>query len=540
MDTITVVLVLILLVVASSLLARVVPAPVPLPVVQVCLGVLVSLLTRWHVRLDPEIFFMLFLPPLLFLDGWRIPPEELYRDRATIAGLALGLVVFTIVGAGWLTSVIIPSMPLPVAFALAAVLSPTDPIAVSAIASRVPIPGRMMRILEGESLLNDATGLVGMRFAVAAALTGAFSLRSAAATFAWVALGGMGVGIALTYAIIRAQEWTSARFGDESSSQILTSLLIPFAAYIVAERVHCSGILAAVAAGLTMSVTAASGRTFAGTRVRGQAVWDLMQAAVNGIIFVLLGLQLPGIAREAFAWNRAAGDDGPWSLVLAVVLISAALAALRLVWVQVTLRLTMKERGGQSGDWRLTSAFTLAGVRGAVTLAGVLTLPLTLNDGSPFPARPIAVFIAAGVIVLSLVLASAALPRLLHGIDVLGDASGQDDEDRARVAAAKAALAAIRGAVPMMAPDTGDAELTMRVATRLMDEYQARISAAAAATEPREPGDESARLECELRILALDAERGEIFYLLRTRRLGSATARRLVRKLDLTEARLRA
>lgn len=544
MATLSVVLLLTVLVVASSVVARIVPAAVPRPLVQIALGVLVSLLTSWHVQLDPEIFFLLFLPPLLFLDGWRIPPEELYKDRATIAGLALGLVVLTIVAAGLLINATIPAMPLPVAFALAAIVSPTDPIAVSAIASRVPIPRRMMRILEGESLLNDATGLVGMRFAVAAAMTGAFSLRSAALTLLWVALGGVGTGIAITYIVVRAQAWSSARLGGESGSQILTSLLIPFAAYVAAERFHCSGILSAVAAGLTMSVTTASRGTLAATRLRGNAVWDLVQFAVNGIIFVLLGLQLPGITRDADVWMRTSGEHSHWELVLAVAAITAGLSVLRFVWVRVTFRFTMPTARGQDnsnkrGNWRLTGAFTMAGVRGAVTLAGVLTLPLTMSDGSPFPARAIAVFLAASVIVLPLVVASLGLPLLLKGLHLPADTPDETDADRARTAAARAGLAAIQREIGKICSGEGDAELSVHVAARLMDEYHSRVTPATPSAGASSPALGALRIERELRIVALNAERDEIYRLMRARELGSATGRRLVHAIDLTEARLR-
>ncbi|MFP5454754.1 MAG: cation:proton antiporter, partial [Alphaproteobacteria bacterium] len=175
MDSITIILLLLLAVVVSGILSRAVPLPLPRPLFQIALGAAIGLVADWRVELDPEIFFLLFLPPLLFLDGWRIPREELFRDSQTVLELALGLVLFTVLGMGMFIHWMIPTMPLAVAFALAAVISPTDPIAVSAIAQRVPIPKRMMHILEGESLLNDASGLVCLRFAVAAALTGAFS-----------------------------------------------------------------------------------------------------------------------------------------------------------------------------------------------------------------------------------------------------------------------------------------------------------------------------------------------------------------------------
>ncbi len=182
METVAIILVLLLAVVVSSFLSRMLPFSIPRPLIQIALGAAIGVFGHFSVSLDPDIFFLLFLPPLLFLDGWRIPKEELSKDLGTILELALGLVVFTVLGVGLFLHWMIPAMPLPVAFALAAVVSPTDPIAVSAIAQRVTVPKRIMHILEGESLLNDASGLVCMRFAVAAMLTGAFSLADAAKT----------------------------------------------------------------------------------------------------------------------------------------------------------------------------------------------------------------------------------------------------------------------------------------------------------------------------------------------------------------------
>src|SRR5690606_9789177 len=177
-----------------GILVRVNPFPVPTPLVQIAFGAVIAAVSHYEVRLDPEIFFLLFLPPLLFLDGWRIPKEGLLRDKGMILELALGLVFFTVVGMGLFIHWMIPAVPFAVAFALAAIVSPTDPVAVSAITERISIPRRVMHVLEGESLLNDASGLVCFRFAVAAALTGAFSLLSAAVTFVQLAVVGVAVG----------------------------------------------------------------------------------------------------------------------------------------------------------------------------------------------------------------------------------------------------------------------------------------------------------------------------------------------------------
>jgi len=190
LDAVAITLAMFLAVIVSGLAVRALPVSVPLPLVQIALGALIAGVFHRGVSLDPELFFLLFLPPLLFLDGWRIPKEGVLRDKFTILELALGLVVFTVLGLGFLIQWMIPTMPLPVAFALAAIVSPTDPVAVSAITARVQVPKRVMHVLEGESLLNDASGLVAFRFAVAAAVTGSFSLATATLSFVWVACAG--------------------------------------------------------------------------------------------------------------------------------------------------------------------------------------------------------------------------------------------------------------------------------------------------------------------------------------------------------------
>ncbi len=542
METVSIVLILLLAVVVSGGIARMLPVAIPTPLVQIALGAAVGLVARYRVELDPELFLLLFLPPLLFLDGWRIPKDELLKDISTVAELALGLVLLTVVGMGFFIHWMIPAMPLAVAFALAAVVSPTDPIAVSAIAARVPIPKRMMHILEGESLLNDATGLVCLRFAVAAVLTGSFSVTGAALSFVWVAGGGLAVGVAVTLAATRAKAWISRRYGEETGSQILVSLLIPFGAYLLAEHMHCSGILAAVAAGVTMTYAEISRQTMAATRMRRNSVWDTIQFTLNGIIFVLLGEQLPIILAGAVDTVRLTGHSEPWWLGLYVIAIVAGLAALRFSWVWVSLRLTLFRQGGGAGlkrpDWRLVAAMSFAGVRGAITLAGVLTLPLALADGTtPFPARDLAVFLAAGVIIVSLVIASVGLPLLLRGLAMPPEPSRLAEEDRARVAAAEAAIAAVERAQHKLADGRADADLFVDAGARVMNLYRDRIES----RTQRDPAEAKTQDKAEraMRLAGLTAERNTIFRLARQRAIASETATRLVRELDITEARYR-
>ncbi|VXB91609.1 Na+/H+ antiporter [Massilia sp. 9I] len=544
MGEVGVVLAMLLAVVASGYVVRLLPIALPLPLVQIGLGVAIASF-GWHpVRLEPHTFFILFLPPLLFLDGWRIPKVGLFRDKGVILELALGLVLFTVVGAGFLIHWLIPEMPLALSFALAAILAPTDPVAVGSIAARVPIPPRLMHILEGESLLNDASGLVCFRFAVAAALTGSFSLGSAALTFLWVALGGIATGVVITLAMGAVQRLLAKRFGEEPGASILLNLLLPFGAYLAAEHIAASGILAAVAAGITMSYVELGGRALATTRVRRNVVWDTVQFSLNGVMFVLLGEQLPDIVRAALR-----GPDLPvprdfWWLAGNALAISLGLILLRLVWVWVSLRLSRMaaRRAGREGIMprkRLIFATSLAGVRGAITLAGILTLPLALPGGEPFPGRDLAVFLASAVIVVSLIVASVGLPRVLRGLELPPETASEIEEERARQAAALAALGAIDMAGHPTPFDEKDADIHASAAEQVRGLYQHRLGGGSG------DGTHPARVrvaeeaERHYRLAALSAERKVLQQMARHGQLSDETARRLVQEIDLVEARYR-
>jgi CPA1 family monovalent cation:H+ antiporter len=543
MTSIELVLVMLLAVIASGYLTRALPIALPLPIVQILLGGVIAGVFHHGVVLEPAVFFLLFLPPLLFLDGWRIPKDGLLRDKSTILQLALGLVVFTVIGAGYLIHWLIPAMPLAVAFALAAIVSPTDPVAVSSIAARAPVPKRLMHILEGESLLNDASGLVCFQFAVTAALTGAFSIGSAALTFLWVALAGIACGVAFTLVVAFVQQWLTRRFGEEGGSPILVNLLIPFGAYLLAEQVHASGILAAVAAGITMSYVELTGRSMATTRIERSAVWNTIQFALNGIMFVLLGEQLPGILQDAIATVQQSGHRNPWWLAIYALVITVGLAVLRLAWVWVSLKLHLlrqRRAGGnaEAPNWRLVLATSLAGVRGAVTLAGILTLPMLMPDGSPFPVRGLAVFLAAAVILLSLVGASFGLPRVLNGLELPRGPAREREEDQARAAAARAAIESVRREQLRIGEraDAAEADASAEAAGRVIAIYQRRVR------EGASEGKEAAHLrtadavERKLRLAGLKGERAELKDLARHHRISDTTSRKLMRELDLLES----
>jgi CPA1 family monovalent cation:H+ antiporter len=539
MEATGIVLISLLAVVLSGFLARVTRLPAPL--VQIALGAAIFYSSLTAVVLEPQVFFLLFLPPLLFLDGWRIPKDDLLRDAATVLKLALGLVVFTVIGMGFFIHWLIPAMPLAVSFALAAVMSPTDPIAVSAIAGRAKIPARLMHILQGEALLNDASGLVCMRFAVSAALTGAFSLPQALASFLWVAIGGLVIGATVTWLLVTLTSSALVRFGEDGGAQILITLLIPFGVYLLAEHVQASGILAAVAAGVTMSFTKLS-QWRAATRLSRTAVWDTVQFAANGSIFVLLGEQIPALLGTAPLTSSGEVARAAWWPALYVVVIFIALAVLRFVWVWTSLRMAFlrARRLGVAAfqtPWRLTLAISLAGVRGAVTLAAILTLPLAMRNGTPFPGRDLAILLAAGVIVLSLVVATIGLPRVLRGIDLPVESAQGDAESSARTAGAEAAILAIEGAQLAMNGDHARLARHAEISKRIVDMYQQRIGRYAGGEAAVALRGEDEDIERHLRLIGLRAERSEVMRTSHLHGIGDLALRAIVRELDLQETR---
>lgn len=544
MQTLSLVLVMFVAVLLGSIFVRMLPAwlPVPLPLAQIALGAGIGMVSGLHLDLDPQVFFLLFLPPLLFLDGWRIPKEGLFRDRGIILSLAIGLVVFTVIGAGYFIHWLIPAIPLEVAFALAAVISPTDPVAVSSIGARVPLPKRLMHILEGESLLNDASGLVCLRFAVAAVLTGSFALSDALWDFLQLAVGGVAIGLSMTWLITKAKGWVSSHYGEEVAAQILISLLLPFLAYLVAEHLHCSGILAAVAAGIAMGYTELTGQAQAITRVRRTAVWDMLQFALNGLMFVLLGEQLPGIVSGlSNAVTESGQDTGFWQLLYYVLVINLALGALRFVWVFISLRFTLFT-GPDASAFRFGRAIhiaavtSVAGVRGAISLAGVLTLPLYISAGYPFPARDLVIFLAAGVIIISLVVASVGVPWLIKGLEVPSEPEEEAAEDLARDKSAEAAIRAIEKAQYKMSENRPDAGLYIEAAARTADIYRNRINSRITPIDGPLTPRMLEEIERQLRLVGLRAERAELFRMARAKELDEQLARKLIRQIDLMEA----
>ncbi|WP_369309756.1 Na+/H+ antiporter [Providencia rettgeri] len=540
MSVVTLVLVFLLAVIVSVFISRLLKDIIPLPLIQIALGAGLSLY-GFTVEFEPHLFLFLFIPPLLFLDGWRIPKEALFQEIKPIMSLAIGLVVVTVIGMGFFIHWLIPAISLAVAFALAAILSPTDPVSVSAMTVNSPLPSRMAHILEGESLLNDATGLVCFSFAVMAALTGTFSLASAAGEFVFVALGGILIGLLVAWAIGWINQFLVKRTGEEPAIQIMISLLMPFTAYLLAEHLHVSGILAAVVAGIAMHYEKIAGRMQAATRMQSKAVWDTVQTALNGMIFILLGEQLPGMWANMPEVAQAAGASHPWMLFAYVAIITVALAILRFGWVWISMTLTVfhNRRRGKEADVvhiRMMAVMATAGVRGAITLAGILTLPLLMPDGSLFPNRDVAIFLAMGVILCSLLIASIALPILTKGL--VQDLPYDNDEIRARLALNEAAMAHLRELMNHPSEDMDEIAMRTEVGAQLLEIYGRRLDNTDETESDVYDLHRMIEMEREMSRSALKAKRDALYQMRKGKNINERVYHRLRDELDLKEETL--
>jgi len=546
----------------TGIAARYLPA-IPLPLIQIFMGAMLSWPERGlHIAFDPELFLLLFIPPLLFADGWRIPKREFFALWRPVLRLALGLVLFTVLGLGVLIHWLIPTMPLPVAFALAAVVSPTDAVAVSAITRNLGMPGKTMSVLEGESLLNDASGLVALKFAVAATITGAFSWGHAAISFLWIALAGLAVGAALGwgYALLRAR--VTRRLGDVAATQmVVLMVLLPFAAYLLGERIGASGILAAVAAGITTNFADLERSDFVGERLQSAGTWAMIESAFNGAIFLLLGLQLPSIITTTLAADRIS----IWRLTGYVAALSGALLALRWLWFIVGLqtrrlrRYVLEQLTGQSAEsnagkrrhritWLISAISALSGIRGAVTLAGALSIPLMVRRHHPFPERDLLIFLATGTILCTLVIGSIGLPRLLRRLPRLTELPEEHEERQARLAACHAAVAGIALSEEERAQaDPQWIAQYQEAAGRLTQDYRRRIdllddgnNAVTPEAEAQSPEALHQRRQrhvvtLELSLKCLRIERATVYAERQANHINDEALRHIVAEIDLAE-----
>lgn len=502
--------------------------PVPLPILLVAGGIALSYLPGFdELKVEPDVFFLLFIPPLLFADGWLIPKRDLLHALRPVLLLAFGLVFLTTVMVGFLMHWLIPSLPLAAAFALGAVISPTDAVSVSAITSRLKVPSRVTTILKGESLINDASGLVAFKFAVAAAVTGTFSWSEAAFQFFVQSGGGFALGFAVAWLIGRLRVGLTRFCVDDPLILTVLSLLTPFAAYLAAEAAQVGSILAVVAAALYAG--AHDGRFIdAPTRAHSWEVWRMLQFAFNGLVFLILGVELHSVV-DGLSISSAL-DLAAYALALC-----AAVIALRLAWVfpAAYLPLLLSQRiRRREGLHRPAQVFIVgwAGVRGAVTLAAALSLPLTTASGAPFPGRGLLILLAASVIVVTLLLNATTLPLFIRWLKIRGDGVAAREERAARIATAQAGITALRQRLSKAT----HADET-RFTEALLTQYEHRLKRHSANAERRQHLNAVHDTQRDIWLEAVKAERKELMEMRSADVINDEVMRALQADIDLEE-----
>lgn len=495
MDMFLILLILLLLVGISDILNHFMPF-IPVPLIQIVLGLAFAAVpVGAHIPLEPDLFFVLFIAPLLFYDGRNVSREAMWKLRWPILLLALGLVFVTVFVVGYVTHLLIPSIPLAAAFALAAILSPTDVVAVSAISERVKVPRVIMHLLQGEGLLNDASSLVAFKFAVAAAVTGSFSLAEASGSFLLISIGGFFGGSVLAYLIIRFRVLIRRLGMEDVTVHMLIQILTPFFIYLAAEHMQVSGILAVVACGMVHAIEREREQSpnFS-YQVVSRSTWTVLTYILNGLVFVLLGQQMPGVLSEI--WKNPEFDNG--KVISYIIVVTAALLLLRFLWVYGSWWLGWKSKKQRltKPSVKHTMITTVSGVRGAVTLAGAFSIPYYLVNGEPFPERSLLIFIAAGVILLTLLIASVLLPVLARRESEKTDQSERKAEKNASIFIKEAAIQSVRKQIN---------DENREAAAAVIADYQS-ILHQLKIEENEMDLPKFKRIETDIRMKALDAE----------------------------------
>lgn len=411
MELFEIILLMLAAVSLSSLVNRFIPS-VSVPIIQIVLGMFITMLPlHYELKLNPELFLLLFIAPLLFNDGRHANKEALWKQKKPILLLALGLVFITVAVMGYFLNWLLPVIPMAASFALAAALAPTDAVAVGALEQKVKIPHQTMQILEGESLINDASGLVSFQFAVAAMVTGVFSFKSAGLSFISISLGGVVLGLLLTIGKYGIVKWLRRLGMEDVTLHMLIEILTPFLIFMAAEKLGVNGILAVVSAGIAHSFGYKKmNPEVAKLRVVSKSTWSVIIFVLNGLVFLLLGTQLPEIIQTI--WNSV--EIGNFKVIMYTLLLTMAVLGLRFIWA---LLMDIFTKDDTLGLWKLrfkkALILSLSGVRGTITLASTLSLPFFLDDGTAFPARDLIIFLAAGVILWTLLISNYLLPLLL-------------------------------------------------------------------------------------------------------------------------------
>ncbi|WP_294611634.1 Na+/H+ antiporter [uncultured Gilliamella sp.] len=536
MELFSTILLIVLIVSLSGVFIKMLPMQIPLPLMQILLGCILAAFGI-YVKFDPTLFLVLFIPPLLFADGRKTSVKDFVYNVREIVGLALVLVVITVVALGYLLYWMLPEeIELAPALALAAVLSPTDAVALSGIVGKGRIDKEKMEIIEGEALMNDASGLVSLKFAILIAIGSIqFDLLQISLSFIIVAIGGLAIGVLFTWLYARILRKINQLTHNDSAIQIVLLFLLPFAAYIIAEECHCSGILAAVSAGMTVNQSGMMRNAPLTARLQSDSTWSMLTFVFNGFVFVLLGIQLPSILTSTFAENQRDSSIEVWQLCLIVLFVFIVLMGTRFAWLWAMKHMptmpfgTRRPLAFKSYTTRDLLISTFAGVRGAITLAGVLSIPMTIGG------RYQLVFIATGIILISLITAVIILPILLRGRVIL-DNSQQDNEIlTVKGYMAEEAIVSLEKMQNNLLQETTedglDQEIIHEVGSRVIGSLRRRTGL----KDLEKKALEAENLERRMRLVAIGAERTALLQMKIRSEVSEETFEHLNTDLDIYE-----
>ena len=509
---------LILVALLAVLAALLIAAPklrVPYPIFLVLGGLALGFVPGMPtITLPPEVVLVAVLPPLLYLSAYRTSLRDLRANAAAIFILAIGLVVATTVSVALVAHALVDDMSWSAAFALGAVVAPTDAIAATAIMRRLGVPRRLVSIIESESLVNDGTALVLFRVAIVAAVAGNFSLWDVSWRFVWAVFGGIGIGLIVGFLVAE----TRLRV-DNPPVEVTLSLMTGYFAFIPATAASASGVISVVTAGVYLGWRTPE-LTSVQTRLQGEALWNVVAFVLNALVFALLGLQLSSIL------DTLTGTSG-WQLAWWALVITGTVIATRIVWVPVF-------------SWRKkrkpfahTFLLSWAGMRGAVSLAAALSIPLLTRAGAPFPHRDLIIFLTFTVILGTLVVQGLTLPGLIRLLHLEPDHTTEEEEARARIQASEAAIARLDELIDedWVRADTAE---------RMRGLYGFRITRFSSRFDDGADGsiEEQSQAYQRLRRELLNAERDAVTELGRSGEVSGDVVLRVRRDLDLEDARL--
>jgi monovalent cation/hydrogen antiporter len=514
--------VIILLAVVTALAEVTDRIRIPYPILLVLSGIGIGLIPGLpHVTLNPDVVFLIFLPPILYSAAWNTSWPDFKAAKRPITLLAIGCVLFTTCAVAWIAHTFIPNVGWPEAFVLGAIISPPDAIAATASTKGLNVPKRIITVLEGESLVNDATGLIAYRYAVAAVVTGAFSLWEAGLQFILVATGGILLGLAMG----RILKWIHRITPDSPTTDTTLTFITPFIVYLAAESLHVSGVLAVVSCGLYLSWHASEIFNHQ-TRLQAYGSWSTAIFVLNGVVFILIGLQLPMILNSI--------EDHSFLMLLKYgAIVSLAVIVGRILWVYPGAyipRLSKKIRDAEPEvNIKLVTIVAWSGMRGVVSLAAALAIPLVIEGSQPFPNRNLIIFLTFSVIFSTLVVQGLTLRPLIKWLGIKPDPNIHVRELNARLVIASALIEHIEENYSLSLNDEG--------LNLIKTKYEIRIQR----IRKGETAERQALLMDTLPVIQqelLDKERTLIMKLRNEGSISEETLRKIEYELDLEESRL--